>query len=169
MGTIKNAVYKVDNGTDFDEIHFKTKAAQVICSNGKTAEAQLAEIVNLIPKITTKNIIQYRPESQVTSPGATIALGEKGVYLVNAYVFGNGNDHNHSATGTWLVKWLGGGTYKILSAELLGTVQKVGNAQELTLTHSATLGSIYIKFTQANATSASFIIQIIKLGEGEWK
>jgi len=46
MGTIKNAVYKVDNGTDFDEIHFKTKAEQVICSNGKTAEVKLAEKAN---------------------------------------------------------------------------------------------------------------------------
>lgn len=47
MGTIKNAVYKVDNGTDFDEIHFKTKAAQVFCNDGKTVEAQLAEMRNM--------------------------------------------------------------------------------------------------------------------------
>lgn len=46
MGTIKNAVYKVDNGTDFDEIHFKTKASQVFCNDGKTVESQLAEIMN---------------------------------------------------------------------------------------------------------------------------
>lgn len=45
MGTIKNAVYKVDNGTDFDEIHFKTKAAQVFCNDGKTVESQLAEMI----------------------------------------------------------------------------------------------------------------------------
>ena len=29
MGTIKNATYKVDNGTDFDEIHFITKWANI--------------------------------------------------------------------------------------------------------------------------------------------
>ncbi len=46
MGTVKNATYKVHNGTDFDEIHFKTKAAQVFCEDGKTVEAQLAELVN---------------------------------------------------------------------------------------------------------------------------
>ncbi|GEM_PF-2535723 len=46
MGTIKNAVYKVDNGTDFDEIHFKTKASQVFCNDGKTVESQLAEMIN---------------------------------------------------------------------------------------------------------------------------
>ncbi|WP_346877555.1 MULTISPECIES: hypothetical protein [unclassified Clostridium] len=44
MGTIKNAIYKIDNGTDFDEIHFKTKAAQVFCNDGKTVESQLAEL-----------------------------------------------------------------------------------------------------------------------------
>lgn len=57
MGTIKNAVYKVDNGTDFDEIHFKTKAEQVICSNGKTAEAQLAEKVNKTYTIYSPTLI----------------------------------------------------------------------------------------------------------------
>lgn len=46
MGTVKNATYKVHNGTDFDEIHFKTKAAQVFCEDGKTVESQLAEKVN---------------------------------------------------------------------------------------------------------------------------
>lgn len=46
MGTTKNAVYKVDNGVDFDEIHFRTKAAQVFCNDGKTVESQLAEIMN---------------------------------------------------------------------------------------------------------------------------
>lgn len=48
MGTIKNAVYKVDNGTDFDEIHFKTKAAQVFCNDGKTVESQLADFMNFL-------------------------------------------------------------------------------------------------------------------------
>lgn len=30
MATQKNATYKVDNGTDFDEIHFKTNTEQVV-------------------------------------------------------------------------------------------------------------------------------------------
>lgn len=46
MGTVKNATYKVHNGVDFDEIHFKTKAAQVICANGKTVESQLEDKAN---------------------------------------------------------------------------------------------------------------------------
>ncbi|MEG0297690.1 MAG: hypothetical protein RR620_13300 [Clostridium sp.] len=40
---IKNAVYKVDNGSDFDEIHFKTNADQVISKDGKTVEKALDE------------------------------------------------------------------------------------------------------------------------------
>lgn len=40
---IKDAIYQVDNGSGFDEIHFKTKAKQVICQNGKTAEQVLSE------------------------------------------------------------------------------------------------------------------------------
>ncbi len=56
MGTIKNAVYKVDNGTDFDEIHFKTKAAQVFCNDGKTVEVQLAEINTNVSSLQKKAI-----------------------------------------------------------------------------------------------------------------
>lgn len=44
MGTIKNAVYKVDNGVDFDEINFKTIASQVKTANGSDVEVQLADI-----------------------------------------------------------------------------------------------------------------------------
>lgn len=40
---IKNAIYQVDNGTDFDEIHFRTKASQVLCEDGRNAEVQLNE------------------------------------------------------------------------------------------------------------------------------
>lgn len=45
MGTIKNAIYKVDNGTDFDEIHFKTNSGQVMCGN-TTLTSQLTHIEN---------------------------------------------------------------------------------------------------------------------------
>lgn len=40
---IKNAIYQVDNGNGFDEIHFKTKAEQVYCKDGKTVEVSLGE------------------------------------------------------------------------------------------------------------------------------
>lgn len=39
MGTQKNAIYKVHNGTDFDEINFKTIAAQVKMSSGVDLES----------------------------------------------------------------------------------------------------------------------------------
>lgn len=43
---VKNAVYQVDNGSGFDEIHFRTKAAMVKCNNGKDLETNLSEIVS---------------------------------------------------------------------------------------------------------------------------
>lgn len=43
---VKKAIYQVDNGSGFDEIHFKTTAEQVICNDGKTVEASLVEITN---------------------------------------------------------------------------------------------------------------------------
>lgn len=45
MGVQKNASYKVHNGVDFDEINFKTIAAQVKTAGGSDVESQLAEIV----------------------------------------------------------------------------------------------------------------------------
>lgn len=40
---VKDAVYLVDNGTGFDEFHFKTKAAQVICKDNRSVEVNLSE------------------------------------------------------------------------------------------------------------------------------
>ena len=51
MGTIKNAIYKIDNGADFDEIHFKTNSDQVMCGS-TTLTSQLAHI-------KTYNILDY--------------------------------------------------------------------------------------------------------------
>lgn len=47
MGTIKNAIYKIDNGTDFDEIHFKTNSDQVMCGS-TTLTSQLEHIATKI-------------------------------------------------------------------------------------------------------------------------
>lgn len=54
MGTVKNAIYKVDNGVDFDEIHFRTKASQVVCDDGKILEVKLEEKAN-------KGVIKISP------------------------------------------------------------------------------------------------------------
>ena len=43
MAEIKNGKYKVHNGTDFDTIHFETKASQVIANDGSNLESHLAE------------------------------------------------------------------------------------------------------------------------------
>jgi len=39
VGTVKSAVYKLDNGTDFDEIYFRTIAAQVKMASGVDLES----------------------------------------------------------------------------------------------------------------------------------
>ena len=46
MGIQKIATYKVHNGTDFDEINFKTIASQVKTNDGNDVETQLAERTN---------------------------------------------------------------------------------------------------------------------------
>ena len=38
---IKNAIYRVDNGSDFDEIHFKTNPNQVVFDDGETFQQKL--------------------------------------------------------------------------------------------------------------------------------
>lgn len=38
---IKNAIYRVDNGSDFDEIHFKTNSNQVVFDDGETFQQKL--------------------------------------------------------------------------------------------------------------------------------
>lgn len=40
----KNAIYKVDNGTDFDEIMFKTIATQVGLTSGETLQAWINKL-----------------------------------------------------------------------------------------------------------------------------
>lgn len=43
MAEIKNGKYKVHNGTDFDTIHFETKASQVKTAAGGDLESHLAD------------------------------------------------------------------------------------------------------------------------------
>lgn len=42
MGVQKNATYKVHNGTDFDEINFKTIGSQVKMNSGRDLEQEVA-------------------------------------------------------------------------------------------------------------------------------
>ena len=41
---IKKAIYQVDNGTDFDEIHFKTSASQVYAEDGADIESKISSL-----------------------------------------------------------------------------------------------------------------------------
>ena len=41
---IKKAIYQVDNGTDFDEIHFKTSASQVYAEDGTDIESSISSL-----------------------------------------------------------------------------------------------------------------------------
>lgn len=46
MGTQQNAIYKVHNGVDFDEMNFKTIAEQVKTSDGSNVEVELSNRIN---------------------------------------------------------------------------------------------------------------------------
>lgn len=53
MGVKKKATYKVDNGTDFDEIYFRTSAEQVYLADG----TNLQKVVpNKVDKVTGKGL-----------------------------------------------------------------------------------------------------------------
>ena len=41
---IKKAIYQVDNGTDFDEIHFKTSAEQVYLASGANVNTAILNL-----------------------------------------------------------------------------------------------------------------------------
>ena len=61
MGVQKNATYKVHNGTDFDEINFKTIAAQVKMASGVDLESGFAsdKSINGHTKLPNGLIIQW--------------------------------------------------------------------------------------------------------------
>ena len=83
MGVVKNATYKVYNGTDFDELHFKTKAAQVICDNGKTIEASLKDIIDNTVKSSYLSDVDLN--TLITNDNA---YGNSGIFGI--YNFRNG-------------------------------------------------------------------------------
>lgn len=81
---VKNAIYQVDNGSGFDEIHFKTKAAQVICEDGLTSEDKLGIL-------SEKSKFKYS-----TAPGKASTAG----ILNTAYTYIGGKTTPH---GVYLV------------------------------------------------------------------
>lgn len=59
MGTVKKAVYKVDNGSDFDEIHFKTDSEQVYMTDGKTIQNCIDNLPIPKPNLIRNSAFEY--------------------------------------------------------------------------------------------------------------
>ncbi|MCM0648625.1 hypothetical protein NBE98_09590 [Clostridium swellfunianum] len=85
MATTKNAVYQVDNGTDFDTIYFETKASLVKTNSSSDVETQLADILS-----------QMAVRPIITTSART--------YYVNA---STGNDNNDGLTAGTAFKTIG--------------------------------------------------------------
>lgn len=97
---IKNGIYQVDNGVDFDEINFRTIAEQVICKDGKTVDASLAEIKNSqYAKICNKNDISI-PDSISTR----LSFNSKLLDTNNIYNPGNTTRLTCKKEGFYLIK-----------------------------------------------------------------
>lgn len=67
MGAVKKADYMVDNGTDYDQIHFSTSAGQVeyLKSSGQKGDLQEAlngyslRIVDAKPAVQEEGVIYF--------------------------------------------------------------------------------------------------------------
>lgn len=90
MGVIKNAIYKVDNGIDYDSIYFKTSSAQVVdASTGTTVKADLDSIKEGIasgelkgdtwkPTVTVSGDLSWTIDDSLTPPTPVNIKGVKG-------------------------------------------------------------------------------------------
>jgi len=100
MGTVKKAVYKVDNGVDFDEVHFKTDSEQVICGDGKTAEVKLTEIKNDIIKNNKVKTLLVSRNTNVNGL-QVIELGFKPKFIRILAVLAGSNCANYNSDGSY--------------------------------------------------------------------
>ena len=92
---IKNAIYKVDNGTDFDEIHFKTKAAQVFLTDGTNVQTAI--------KNTTKTGLALSGSLSYAEEYVNeINLSQNGIVTINFGVRYYIKDSNGLTTGQQL-------------------------------------------------------------------
>jgi hypothetical protein len=122
---------------------------------------------NLFDWIKTNRFMgsyNYQPVlsgSNVTWSGQ---LYKKGTYYVTVTAKYN-NDGNHMAIGTWLVKYEGGATNKIGTAELLGTVSKVGYATSLTISVNLN-GLLTVNFVSSvSSTSQTINVNAVKIDD----
>ena len=128
----------------------------------QTLESHLADYEN---KVVICKKDMHTPGSSVTKPAYTIQLPGQGIYLYSASVYGNDGDPNHSASGIWLVTVILGSSNKILSSELVGTIQKTGNALGLELRNPNADRQISLIFSQEYARRAEFHVQATRILE----
>lgn len=79
MGVKKKATYKVDNGTDFDEIHFKTSAEQVYLADG----TNLQKVVPSLCSTTKSNIAIAGSLAFASGYTNAIHLSKDGIVTIN--------------------------------------------------------------------------------------
>ena len=92
---IKNATYKVDNGTDFDEIMFKTTAGQVFLSDGTSVQTAI--------KNTTKTGLALSGSLSYAEEYVNeINLSQNGIVTINFGVRYYIKDSNGLVTGQQL-------------------------------------------------------------------
>lgn len=74
---IKDAVYQVDNGSGFDEIHFRTKAKQVLMANGINLEEgfKCSKNNNGYTVLPNGMILQWGRKDAILTNGNGIAEG----------------------------------------------------------------------------------------------
>lgn len=90
MGIIKKAIYKVDNGTDYDDIYFKTSSDQVVnTETGVTVKADIDEIKQGIasgelkgdtwkPNVNINGDLTWTIDESITPPTPVNIKGIKG-------------------------------------------------------------------------------------------
>ncbi|GEM_PF-3349913 len=81
MGTVKKAVYKVDNGTDFDEIHFKTDSEQVYMSDGNKLQSFIENLPIPNPNLIRNSSAEYGTWGDTSGWYAYTAAGSGGQYF----------------------------------------------------------------------------------------
>ena len=113
--------------------------------------------------VTNKSIVEVDHTSSTTH-SFTVTLDEKGVYLVTLKVDKDGDD-NQICVGTWLVKYIGGKTFMVRTADLIGELEKTGiGVLSVELSQPSTDGVLTCTTTLDTAAISRFRCDIIKIG-----
>jgi hypothetical protein len=141
------------------------KNVSTIAAGNVTNERTYSAILNSSDRDKLDKLYISRYSPNMLSGSTVLWSGQiyvKGAYLVTVTAKHN-NDGNHMALGTWLVKYEGGATNKIGTAELLGTVSKVGYATALSLAINSD-GLMTVTFTSSiSSTNQMIDVNAVKL------